>query len=179
MQEYGEPVGEVSVDRAGTPYAWTFRSRRYTGGGLIDRWGSAQGTEHWLMAASSHVGEGLVELARTGEGWQLVGMGRPRGQTGRNPVLCPYGHELKPGHVLCGWSPCVCPSAVRCYGGHATTQCLACIDEGARTICYRPPHLPGDGGRARHPLEIPRGTQPGDRSAGAGSDEFLRPDRST
>jgi len=80
MRAFGEPVAEVSITRTGVPYAWTFRGRRYTGG-LIDHWvdvpdrraepapnlDDTQKTEHWLLHASSDVGQGLAELSRAGE----------------------------------------------------------------------------------------------------------------
>lgn len=76
---------------------------------------------------------------------------------GSQPKTCPYGHLLGPNRVLVGWSPCVCPEASAAYGGHATVQCLACLDHEIRSVCYEPPHLPADGTRARHPLPIRRG----------------------
>lgn len=60
------------------------------------------------------------------------------------PGQCGRGHYLGPGKVLNGWLPCLCPGVLdagRPYGnGHVTVRCTACLDEGAETVFYGPPH---------------------------------------
>ena len=54
---------------------------------------------------------------------------------------CPNGHELGPGRVLEGWSPCGCPPALAAHKGHRTTQCEPCRLEGVTTVRYAPEHI--------------------------------------
>lgn len=68
------------------------------------------------------------------------------------PAVCPYGHELRPGHVLVGWSPCMCPPAWERHGGHRTYSCEDCRERyGISMICYLPEHS-----TARHVTKGPR-----------------------
>jgi hypothetical protein len=58
---------------------------------------------------------------------------------------CPFGHELGPGRVQIGWSPCICQpakeAAERGRGmGHVVLHCRACEDEGRRAVFYEPGH---------------------------------------
>ncbi|RSN72043.1 MULTISPECIES: hypothetical protein [Actinomadura] len=62
--------------------------------------------------------------------------------------ICPFGHELRPGEVLVGWSPCACPPAWAVHKGHQTLQCRACEREGQTVVRYMPEHIgPGHPGR--------------------------------
>jgi hypothetical protein len=61
------------------------------------------------------------------------------------PERCPFGHELDPGRVQIGWSPCVCDpakeAAERGRGmGHLRLSCRACEDEFRTSVFYEPPH---------------------------------------
>lgn len=51
-----------------------------------------------------------------------------------SPTHCPNGHELGPGRVLVGHTPCSCDHR----GGHTTWWCIEC---GA--VTYGPPLQPG------------------------------------
>lgn len=68
---------------------------------------------------------------------------RPTGDSEQIPARCPYGHELGPGRVLVGWTPCHCVSDEE-GRGHRTYYCLACheLSDKRQTICYFPEHVP-------------------------------------
>ncbi|MFV2172368.1 hypothetical protein ACFHW2_11700 [Actinomadura sp. LOL_016] len=57
--------------------------------------------------------------------------------------ICPFGHELRPGEVRVGWTPCTCPPAWAKYKGHQTLLCLACEREGRTVMRYTPEHIGG------------------------------------
>ena len=47
------------------------------------------------------------------------------------PERCPFGHQLGPGRIQIGWSPCVCTAAREAAGrgrglGHLRLHCLGC-----------------------------------------------------
>ncbi len=61
------------------------------------------------------------------------------------PESCPFGHELLPGKVQIGWSPCQCEPArevaARRRGlGHHRLHCRQCEDEGRHCVYFKPPH---------------------------------------
>jgi hypothetical protein len=61
------------------------------------------------------------------------------------PESCPFGHELGPGRVQIGFSPCVCAPAREAAErggslGHLRLHCLACADEGRSAVFYEPGH---------------------------------------
>ena len=61
-------------------------------------------------------------------------------------AICPNGHQLRPGHVLVGWSPCGCANCgnqPRGLRGHRTLQCLDCREQGEEMVRYNPPHIGG------------------------------------
>jgi hypothetical protein len=58
-------------------------------------------------------------------------------------LTCPYGHPLKPGNVVQGWSPCICPPAWDSHGGHKTLECLECSRHDITSIRYEPEHVGG------------------------------------
>ena len=98
------------------------------------------------------------------------------------PSVCPFGHDLAPGRVSVGFSPCVCALAreAAAHGGsmgHLRLHCLACEGEGRSSIFLEPPcdvrhreqlggwqltrdpafrhrHKPQDAGRLRLRLEV-------------------------
>ena len=60
------------------------------------------------------------------------------------PSVCPFGHDLAPGRVSVGFSPCVCALAreAAAHGGsmgHLRLHCLACEGEGRSSIFLEPP----------------------------------------
>jgi hypothetical protein len=60
-------------------------------------------------------------------------------------IVCPFGHELSPGRVQIGWSPCICEpvkeAGARGRGmGHLRLYCRACEDESETRGFYEPPH---------------------------------------
>lgn len=60
------------------------------------------------------------------------------------PSVCPFGHDLAPGRVSVGFSPCVCALAreATAHGGsmgHLRLHCLACEGEGRSSIFLEPP----------------------------------------
>lgn len=57
--------------------------------------------------------------------------------------VCPYGHPLRPGRILVGWSPCGCAPALRNHRGHRTVQCLACLEHRITSVRYAPEHIGG------------------------------------
>ena len=63
----------------------------------------------------------------------------------RQPERCPFGHDLRPGRIQIGWSPCICTAAKEAAGrsrgmGHLRLHCWACEDEGRTAVYYEPPH---------------------------------------
>ena len=74
--------------------------------------------------------------------------------------VCPYGHQLRPGRVLIGWSPCGCTPALanRSGRGHRTVQCLDCSDYRISSIRYTPEHV--GGGHSHGPSGWPPGGHP-------------------
>jgi hypothetical protein len=61
------------------------------------------------------------------------------------PERCPFGHDLGPGRVQIGWSPCICEpakeAAARGRGmGHVRLHCRQCEDEGRQSVFFEPAH---------------------------------------
>ena len=61
------------------------------------------------------------------------------------PERCPSGHELRPGRIQIGWSPCICAPAKEAARlgrgmGHLRLHCLQCQDQGRTAVFYEPPH---------------------------------------
>jgi hypothetical protein len=61
------------------------------------------------------------------------------------PQRCPFGHELGPGRVTIGWSPCQCQPAREAAElgrglGHLRLSCRVCEEESRTAIFYEPAH---------------------------------------
>lgn len=61
------------------------------------------------------------------------------------PSVCPFGHELVPGCIQVGWTPCICEpareAASRSRGmGHVVLHCRVCEAEGRTAVFYEPAH---------------------------------------
>jgi hypothetical protein len=61
------------------------------------------------------------------------------------PERCPFGHDLGPGRVQVGWSPCICEPAKEAVRrgrgmGHLRLSCRTCEDEFRTAVFYEPAH---------------------------------------
>jgi hypothetical protein len=114
---------------------------------LPQGWGPAQMIITAWLRAGYHVEE--HRSIATGTRYLVIGGDAGAGDhravsaswSDHAPRMCPYGHELRPGHVLVGWSPCMCPPAWERHGGHRTYSCEDCRERyGISMICYLPEH---------------------------------------